>query len=196
MGWSKVMNFLEKNKYVTSTSIILIIVLLFLLVSQIITKNTVIPCVMINFVVLIYVYSIDDKKKKYKVLKIEDNYKSFIYMYSVSLFIIFLAFISYIRGVSDFLIESYMIYFLVVTFLINNEDLSYNQEEILYKSTIYSIKDVKELKITKFFFTKRLIIEYIDGNKKYIYNNNFKVLNYIKEFIENGVENDGSSGKI
>lgn len=196
MGWSKVMNFLEKNKYVTSTSIILIIVLLFLLVSQIITKNTVIPCVMINFVVLIYVYSIDDKKKKYKVLKIEDNYKSFIYMYSVSLFIIFLAFISYIRGVSDFLIESYMIYFLVVTFLINNEDLSYNQEEILYKSTIYSIKDVKKLKITKFFFTKRLIIEYIDGNKKYIYNNNFKVLNYIKEFIENGVENDGSSGKI
>ena len=196
MGWSKVMNFLEKNKYVTSTSIILIIVLLFLLISQIITKNTVIPCVMINFVVLIYVYSIDDKKKKYKVLKIEDNYKSFIYMYSVSLFIIFLAFISYIRGVSDFLIESYMIYFLVVTFLINNEDLSYNQDEILYKSTIYSIKDVKELKITKFFFTKRLIIEYIDGNKKYIYNNNFKVLNYIKEFIENGVENDGSSGKI
>ncbi|MGP1494543.1 MAG: hypothetical protein ACTTIS_04205 [Streptobacillus sp.] len=190
------MNFLEKNKYVTSTSIILIIVLLFLLISQIITKNTVIPCVMINFVVLIYVYSIDDKKKKYKVLKIEDNYKSFIYMYSVSLFIIFLAFISYIRGVSDFLIESYMIYFLVVTILINNEDLSYNQDEILYKTTIYSIKDVKELKITKFFFTKRLIIEYIDGNKKYIYNNNFKVLNYIKEFIENGVENDGSSGKI
>ena len=83
------MNFLEKNKYVTSTSIILIIVLLFLLITQIITKNTVIPCVMINFVVLIYVYSIDDKKKKYKVLKIEDNYKSFIYMYSVSLFIIF-----------------------------------------------------------------------------------------------------------
>lgn len=190
------MNFLEKNKYVVSTSVILIVILLFLLVSQIITKNTVIPCVMINFVVLIYVYSIDDKKKKYKVLKIEDNYKSFIYMYSVSLFIIFLAFISYIRGVSDFLIESYMIYFLVVTFLINNEDLSYNQDEILYKSTIYSIKDIKELKITKFFFTKRLIIEYIDGNKKYIYNNNFKVLNYIKEFIENGVENDGSSGKI
>lgn len=190
------MNFLEKNKYVTSTSIILIIVLLFLLISQIITKNVVIPCVMITFIVLIYVYNIEDKKKKYKSVKIEDNYKSFIYLYSVSLFIIFLAFISYIRGVSDFLIESYMIYFLVVTFLINNEDLSYNQDEILYKSTVYSIKDVKELKITKFFFTKRLIIEYINGNKKYIYNDNFRVLNYIKEFIENGVENDGSSRKI
>ena len=89
-----------------------------------------------------------------------------------------------------------MIYFVVVTFLINNEDLSYDQNEILYKSTVYSLKDIKELKITKFFFTKRLIIEYINGNKKYIYNNNFKVLNYIKEFIENGVEKDGSGGKV
>ena len=190
------MNFFEKNKYVVSTSIILIVILLFLLVSQIITKNVAIPCVMITFVVLVYVFSIEDKKKKYTSLKIEDNFKSFIYLYSVSLFIIFLAFISYIRGVSDFLLESYMIYFVVVTFLINNEDLSYDQIEILYKSTVYSLKDIKELKITKFFFTKRLIIEYINGNKKYIYNNNFKVLNYIKEFIENGVEKDGSGGKV
>ena len=68
------MNFFEKNKYVVSTSIILIVILLFLLVSQIITKNVAIPCVMITFVVLVYVFSIEDKKKKYTSFKVLSIY--------------------------------------------------------------------------------------------------------------------------